>query len=327
MTLVDVSTSFYFLCEDRYCDIQEIFGEVAKMTTYIEVARMQSRIDRTNEELDFVLDKKSKLYAKTKDKYRVLALSLLDAVDKITDILEIDSLADIDDAEFDDSSDADLSLSDAIDHTRDRIASYTSFVSPTHITESSNANKDTIRCYGNVIECASKTALSCTEATECLRLLDRWFQARFSNRTSSNFRYNISMIPNWISDIIISYGKYQSEGRSSDFIAMFDEWLKNVDKCNWALPYKVHQISKSHDPTDYTMNAVIIGDIIMDEALYPLTEDQNPDLVANLECYPVAVRVKANNPSLLPLIRTRIAKRDSLISDYKLTKAERRNIR
>lgn len=296
---------------------------------YIEVPRIQTHADKIDSQLSTVLSQKPQMYAKTKERYKHLAISLLSSVEKIAAILEEDSLASLDNktSEFG-SNKFDVSdLSTAIKHASERIDSCTSFVSADFSGLSNNVNKETLRRYGQILEQASNYNFRYEEANECAYILNRWFKARFSNPSKhSTFRYNLAYIPEWITDIIILYGKYHSNQDTSSFMDMMTGWCDNLsnESVKWAVPYEVHQLNKSVEPKNYTMDAVLIGDILMDEMLYLLTETSSPDIIANLECYPVASKVKANNPSLLPIIRTRLAKRETLMKEYSLTISERR---
>lgn len=296
---------------------------------YIEVPRIQAQADKIDNQLSIVLSQRPNMYAKTKERYKELAISLLSSVEKIAAILEEDSLACIDNKSIEfGQSEIDISdLSDAIKHASSRIDSCTKFISGNSSEVAININKETLRRYGQVLEQASNYNFSYQEATECAYILNKWFKARFSNYNKSNsFKYNIAYIPQWITDIIIMYGKYQSNNDSSSFIEMMLAWCDSLsnDDVKWAVPYEIYQLNKTLEPNNYTMNAVLIGDILMDEMLYLLTESSAPDLVANLDCYPVANKVKASNPALLPIIRTRLAKRDSLAKEYNLNISERR---
>lgn len=296
---------------------------------YIEVPRILAHADKIDSQLSIVLSQKPQMYNKTKEKYKELAISLLSSVEKIASILEEDSLASVDNevAEFS-GNDVDISdIATALKQTNDKIASYASFVSPNVSSLSTNANKETLRRYGQILEQASNYNFIYAEANECAYILNRWFKARFSNPVKDNsFKYNLSYIPQWITDIIIMYGKYHSNNDTSTFIDIMTSWCDSLSNqsVRWAVPYEVYQLNKSIEPRNYTMDAVLIGDVLMEEVLYLLTESSAPDIVANLECYPVASKVKANNPSLLPIIRTRIVNRDSLSKKYNLTSSERR---
>lgn len=297
--------------------------------TYVEVPRLQTHADKIDSQLSVVLARKPHMYDKTKKRYKELAITLLASVEKIAAILEEDSLASVDNvaSEFDSATFDVSDLASALQHTSDKINSYTSFVSNDLSSVSTNANKETLRRYGKVLEQAANYNFSCVEANECAFILNRWFTSRFSNPSKdSTFKYNMAYIPGWITDIIILYGKYHSNQDTQSFMNMMVDWCDKLatQSIRWAVPYEVYNLGKQVEPTDYTMDAVLVGDILMDEMLYQLTDTSSPDIVANLECYPVASKVKAGNPSLLPVIRTRLVKRDALMKEYNLTTTERR---
>ena len=293
---------------------------------HVEVPRLLANADKIGSQLNLVLSEKPQIYSKTRERYKELAISLLSSVEKIASILEADSLAGIDNktSEFG-TCNADVSdLSEAVIDAKNKIDSYTSFVSSSD-TPLTNVNRETLKRYGQVLEQASNHNFRCVEASECAYILNKWFKSRFSNN-KGEFKYNIAYLPEWITNIIILYGKYHSNDDSIGFVNMMTTWCDDLVKkpSKWAVPYEVHQLSKCSDPSSYTIDAVVIGDILMDEILYQLTDSNSPDIVSNLECYPVASRVKLRNPSLLPIIRTRLAKQDSLLSKYNLTISERR---
>lgn len=295
--------------------------------TYIEVPRLQTHADKIDSQLAIVLSQRPQMYNKTKERYKDLAITLLSSVKKIASILEEDSLASVDNesSEFG-SSRFDVSdLSKALRDTNARIDAFTNFVSNDLSALSYNANKETLKRYGTILEQAANHRFTCIEANQCASILNRWFKSRFSN-SAKGFKYNIAYIPEWITDIIILYGKYHSNQDIQSFMSMMSDWCDNLsnESCRWAVPYEVYNLNKQVEPANYTMNAVLIGDILMDEVLYQLTESSSPDIVANLECYPVASKVKAGNPNLLPVIRTRLAKREALMKEYNLTTSERR---
>lgn len=294
---------------------------------YIEVSRIQTHADKIDKQLSSILSEHPQIYAKTRDKYKKLAISLLSSVEKIASILEENSLATLDNDRVEFST-ADFDISDvycAMKHTSDRIDLCNNFLAASSEDISDNVNKMTLKKYGRVLEQASVHDFGYYEVNTCALILNKWFKSRFSVNDPA-FKYNIAYIPEWITNIIIMYGKYQSINDTDSFISMMYSWCDGLSASptRWAVPYEVHDLSKSVDPHSYTINAVLIGDILMDEVLYQLTESNAPDIVANLECYPVASTVKLKNPSLLPTIRTRLAKRDSLAKQCNLTTTERR---
>lgn len=297
---------------------------------YIEVSRIQHHADRLNDLLADVTANQPQLYSKTKHKYKELAISLLHAVDEITSILETDSLASIDqyESEFDNKPAESIDeLHQAIEQVTMSIDNYTNFISTPVDNVSVNINKATLKRYGQVLAEAANYSFKYTEANECAYILNKWFNARFSNFVKDDtFKYNIAYLPDWITNIIIVYGKYHQNNNTSSFIHMMESWCNKLSSQpnKWVVPYEIHQLNTSANPESYTMDSVLIGDELMDEVFYQLTESNSPDLIATFDCYPVASAVKLHNPSLLPEIRTRLAKQNQLADQYNLTTTERR---
>lgn len=284
--------------------------------SHVEVPRLVAAAGRINDKLDSVLSENHSIYAKTKKQYKELAIQLLSSVEKIATILQCDSLDDSDDGEFESSSIDISDISEALDQASEKVDKVSSFVSPSD----SSANKNTIHEYGRVLQKAADTDLACVDANTCANVLNTWFKARFSNKDNS-FKYNISYIPSWITDIILLYGKYHSDGRTSEFVDMMYTWCSDIQDhgSRYAVPYQVYQIGKSDDPNDYTMDAVLIGDILMDKSLYDLTEYSSPNLVAHLSYYPVADVAKVRNPEISDEIFVRLMNRDSLLIKYNIS--------
>lgn len=293
---------------------------------YLEIYPMENCANKIQKQLDEVISARPHMYSKTKRRYQELAISLLQSVEKITDILEADSLASVDSDEFDNATQLDVKdISDAVQQASNKVNKFQKFVSNPSATNS--INRDTLARYAEVIEKAHNHSFLIEEANQCMSVIYKWFTNRFTPKVKNpEFRYNIAQIPEWITNIIILYGKYLKQDDVCSFIHMFDEWSNTItrDTSNiWAVPYEVHKLSKTVDPESYTLESVIIGDIMMDEMFYLLTKEHSPGLVCNLDCYPVASVVKLNNPNLLPKIRTRLAKRNQLIEECNLTISER----
>lgn len=307
-------------------------GKLVKLP-YLEIYPMENSADKISKQLDEVIKVKPRMYTKTKKRYYDLAVDLLKSVEKIADILEISSL-NTDNSEFESSQNLDtVNIVSTMNSLSNKVDKMTTFVSESppahdlHNKDSLSNNKATILRYADVLKSASCTLFSITEAQDCMKWIYKWFEARFIPKyKNSKFKYNISQIPVWITNIIILYGKYHSEDNIQGFYNIFDKWITDIQNNHdntWAVPYEVYELSKSVNPASYTFDSVIIGDIIMDECLYMLTEEHSPDIACNLECYPVATACKIHNPTLLPEIQTRLANRDKLISKYNLT--ERRD--
>lgn len=297
---------------------------------YLEIYPIENSADKIAKQLDAVLEAKPTMYAKTKDRYKKLMYSLLQSVEKISNILEEESLvpASNNSDEFDELSNEDevgsIELSTAIESVKYQVDSYTHFTSNSNSSaDSKMSNRDIIHRFATVISSASFNVFKLKEATECAIVIDMWFQARFTPYIKNpKFRYSINQIPVWITYIIILYGKYQSMNEQDKFVDIFTRFRNdistNLDNC-WAVPYEVYDLMKNVKPDYFTMNAVVIGDILMEEKYHLLTEQYLKGSDVFLDCSPVAAVVKEKNPTLLPKIRTRISKQAELIDECNLT--------
>lgn len=315
---------------------------------YLEIYPIENYADKISKQLDAVLEAKPTMYAKTKGRYKQLACSLLQSVEKISAILEEESLisSDVQD-EFDELLDTQYDeFSDALKSVQDQLSSYTEFTSNTSsssdLSNNSNkltstsdneshavssmsddagvatmSNKAALSIFAQVIEQGSICSFKCAEASHCARMIWQWFKARFTPEVrNSNFKYNIKQLPVWISAIVLSYGKHHRDNTIGTFVDMFNKWIADItaDERNcWALPYEVYQISKSSNKDDFTLDAVVISDILMEELYHQLTQPYIENSPIYLESSLVPSIVKAQNPELLSDIRTRLSKQADLI--------------
>ena len=295
------------------------------MIAYVEVSRLQNNADRLENQLNVALKLKTKMRKHTREQYSHLAVSLLDCVTKITELLEMDSLASVDELseEFDSIDDAHLSqIKDAIQSTQAEFDEYESF---THSSDScDNVNKNTLKMYGQVIDSAVKTDYEYREELECAQMIKMWFSTRFSSSAATSFKYNIEYLPKWISGIIIAYGKHLARGDTYQFKETLFEWCNKVksdpEHSKWALPYEIQQIcSGKAISSDYTMEAVLLGDLLMDDVFYKLTTSPPTGKIIVMDCAPVASAVKKHNPELSNEIQRRIANKQRLLDTYQFT--------
>lgn len=296
------------------------------MKTYNEIYPIEGWADKISKHITKIADEKPNMYAKTKRRYEKLAESLLDSVSKIAIILEEDSLLSKTTDEFNELDDADnpVSITEQIDklnqkfHRVEDLSNEGTSVS----TSSKVAHKTTIDYFDAVLFEASTYNFGYSQINECARMLYLWFHTRFRPDISDpTFRYNIHYIPNWICDFILLYGKYHHAKQNKTFVKMIEKWCVDVQTSsigNYALPYPVYEMDKSVDPADYTIDAVIINDILSSECLYKLFEDKFSGVIHYDNNVLVAV-VKDKNPSLQSKIITRIAKRRELIKEIGLT--------
>lgn len=318
------------IIESRFVidDIQPGYMKGGTFTLpYVEIYPIEKYAEKIDGQLDKLLESKPTMYAKTRHRYRKLAYSLLQSVEKISSILEEQSLiSDMStDDEFDELSASTyesnidvVALSQAADNVRSQISSYSQFTSSTKPCADvpSISNREVIAKFAKVLEEASKHHFKCVECDECAQIIYKWFKTRFLTTSNPKFRYNIKHIPTWITNIMILYGEYQSRGEVDTVSKMFDDWCDNVkenDTNIWAVPYEVHMISKTSSPEMFTLNSVVLSDILMEEQYYLLTHDYFSNSHVYLDISPVASLVKQHNQGLTPQIRTRIANQDQFI--------------
>jgi hypothetical protein len=181
--------------------------------------------------------------------------------------------------------------------------------------ESKKLAGDTLKAYKAVFREASTTDFGYIEVNECAGLLDYWITRRFSG-INPNFKYQIKQLPIWATFIVIAYGKYHSIGYSAKFVAEFKEWCDSLDddvsNC-WALPYSIFNMTKIIDPSNFTVDAMVIYDLLVDGCLYSLMEIKIP-----MDSSYVAKLVKEYQPDKAYEVRTRFAKQKELIEALSL---------
>lgn len=313
---------------------------------YNEIYPSERWADKISKFLTQVVEQKPRMYAKTKKRYIDLGCVLLDCAYKIFSILEEDSLVPGESTdEFNDlesSVDNTQVLKDKLSDMVQKLQAVEDFsdTRKSYPTSSYPKPKDksivdvpkysyyeTIEYYGQVFKEASIHNFGYTEVNDCAKLLNRWFQTRFLPEIQDpTFNCQIRYLPSWVSSFIIAYGKYYSLSKVDAFKSMLDKWCDKVESGNggiYTMPYQIYQLD--HDfkegkcqPQDYTIEAVIISDILNSECLFKLMEGEFDGMVLYGQDDVVNV-VKDRNPSLLPKIKTRIARRSSLVREIGLT--------
>lgn len=298
---------------------------------YIEIQPIEKHAEKISKQLDSILKSKPSMYSKTKKKYKHLAYVLLQCVEKISSILEEESLISDTDSiadEFEELSDTTSDSEDlecVLSDVTNKIVNCNQFDSDLNSNESSLSKKDIMSKFLSVLQEASTYRdFQYVDVSICANILWKWIKHRFApDVKNSNFRYKMSKIPEWISYIIIGYGKYLKENRIQEFQDIFDKWIDDItiDKTNtWSLPYEIFRISKSVEEEDFTMEAVIIGDILMEEVLYKLTQPYMQGSNVYMTCFPVAEIVKTRNINLTSKIKSRLANQDNLITECNFKK-------
>ena len=305
------------------------------MDKYYEIYPMERWAEKISNGLDQVLEVRPGMYKKTKQRYENLAECLIQSAEKIAIILESDSLRSKNTDEFNELETSDESEVSAyqrimkkLENVRDISDLEHSFSSGNvHYSRSSGENLfvktfEAIDYFDSVLSEASMYNFGYTEVNQCAEMLYYWFHTRFKPEVpDSTFKYNIQYLPEWICNFIILYGKYNHTDSNDQFVKLIDKWCTTVinGSCgNYAIPYEVYQLNKDKDPSDYTIDSVVISDLLMNGMLYKLSRDScscmiylDPSLLIQI--------VKENNPSLHSQIVTRIAHRKELIEKIGLT--------
>ena len=298
------------------------------MKTYNEIYPIEGWAEKISRNLTKIADEKPNMYAKTKVRYQKLAESLLDSVEKIAIILESDSLVPKSNNEFYELSDkTESSISDKLNYINNRVHEAENFsanrFSPTYPKDGSvNSLKETLHYFDSILQSSSTINFGYSEVNECARLLYRWFHSRFCpDIENKQFKFQHRYLPTWICNFIILYGKYNSCNMNTQFKQMIESWCDGVDQGtagNYAVPYEIYQLEKVNDPADYTIDAVVMNDILTNECLYQLSDTPSQCILHYDHNILISV-VRDRNPSLHSKIVTRIAKRRELIKVIGLT--------
>lgn len=298
---------------------------------YVEVQSLEKHAEKIEKQLNLILTTKPGIYAKTKDRYKQLAYSLLKSAEMISSILEEESLVPQMDMKIDDEFNelddfqADVDLQGTVKDVHEKIDNCSQFTqsSSEHAVDSNSStlsNKEVIRRFASVIEECANHSFEYPEVAKCATLLHKWIQSRFlPDIRNPKFRYSLKQLPLWITYMIIAFGKYKKEDRVEEFINIVDKWVTSISVNlgnTYAVPYEVFELMKSTNAEDFTIEAVLISDILMEASLYQLTEASMPGSNVYLSCSPVLDEVKIKNPQLLTILRTRFAKQRQLMNQF-----------
>lgn len=122
------------------------------------------------------------------------------------------------------------------------------------------------------------------EAARCGSLISEWFDVRFYRGMKPNtaYRYNIARIPEWISSIIIGYGKHLQSGDIDDYITEFQQWFDLVTDpatdCTYSLPFEVFQLTGNLTESDISLHGLVLYDLLLDAGLNNVCKENDPYL-------------------------------------------------
>ena len=281
-----------------------------KQADYLEIYPSEVAARKISKHLDKMVETKPRVYRKTLLRYKKLAYLLLECVTKIVRMLQSEMLLSSGDDEFQELiSNFDT---EQIDELRDSVDNLGNLVEKKPSNESKKAASDTLKQYGTVFHQAALYDFGYTEVNECAQLLDIWILRRFTE-ANSNFKYQIKQMPIWATFIVIAYGKYHSVGESAKFVRDFKKWCNSLDddtsNC-WALPYNVFNMTKVLDPNNFTLDAMVIYDILINGCLYQLIDGKNK---VTMDSSYISKLLKEYRPEYSRDVRTRFTRQGELI--------------
>lgn len=309
-----------------------------KQDKYLEIRSSEVAANKIHKHLQNLLATKPRMYKKTLVRYKDLAYLLIDCVDLILRFLTSELLSSSGDDEFDELTDKSsiLSSDDDVVEIRRKLAESSqlfdtynklatgSVISP--INPDVVADQPKVDCaamaktYSEVLENASTIDFGYEEVNDCAKLINYWYSHRICYMSTHHKAYQITQLPNWISCIVLMYGKYHANGQPKFFANTLMKWCDDANEVfsnKYAVPKEITNLSKSSYMNDYTPDALIIYDLLMEKGYLPLVNigssiiPMNPNYIVDL--------TKEHNPSLDKLIKTRFTKREKYINQIGLT--------
>lgn len=291
-----------------------------KQPDYLEIYPSEVAARKISRHLDKMVEVKPRVYRKTILRYRKLAYLLLECVTKIVRMLQSDEmqaamLLSSENTEFQELvSDFDM---EQIDELRNSVDDLGNLIDKKPSAESKKIASEALKQYRSVFKQAANYDFGYFEVNDCAKLLDYWVTRRFSG-FNPNFKYQIKQLPIWATFIVIAYGKYHATGNAVTFVTEFKAWCDSLDSdisnC-WALPYNVFNMTRVIDPSNFTLDAMVIYDILVNGCLYQLIDGKNK---IPMDSSYIAKLVKEYHPELAHEVRTRLNKQQDIIATVNL---------
>jgi len=241
-----------------------------------------------------VADNKPYMYQKSKDRLRGMAVTCNEVVKLISEILQDETLQQ-EGNEFEDFDKE--AISTFVSSVESELVRLRSFIDVNELPQepakqeyskmSSHYRKQVLLNYRISLKSMSEYTGNNRVVKDICSLLWRWFDIRFysSLQTHPKFRYNIRRMRSWVVSIILCYAKHIMNGTESDFFDMFDDWFKLIESSEagnkYAVPYEVYVIDKSISPSDVTLTAVVLYDVLLDCGLDKLCLNDPFDIYFN----------------------------------------------
>lgn len=250
----------------------------------MDIYSAESHVKKLLEYVQQLADTQPRMYEKSRERLRELASTCKEVVKVISDVLQEEALQ-ADQSEFGRSND----VADMLESMQGQLRELQSFVGSPAIPSSklsSSAKRRAFRDYQTALCDLSNAEISNTYASDCAKLLWRWFHTRFVNNKSSQFRYNIARFPNWVRDIVIAYGKAVADDAVLQFEAEFSGWIDEIPASNimFAVPKDIYSINSNPKPEDMSLEAVVIWDMLLDAGLSDLCVDAGSGLYPTSDC-------------------------------------------
>lgn len=284
-----------------------------KQPEYLEIYPSEVAAKKISKHLDKMLSVKPRVYRKTLLRYKVLAQLLLECVIKIVRMLQSEVLLSSSNAEFQElSTEFDT---EQIEELKDSVTNLGNLIEKKPSSENRKIAGETLSTYKAVFNEAADHDFGYAEANECAKLLDYWIRRRFSG-FNPNFKYQIKQLPIWATYIIVAYGKYHSVGGTIKFTNDFKTWCDELDNdasnC-WALPYSIFSMTKDFNPNNFTLDSMVIYDILINGCLYKLMDIKIP-----MDSFYIAQAIKTYRPENSHDVITRFTKQRVLAETLNL---------
>jgi hypothetical protein len=284
--------------------------KVKQQKNYLEIYPSEVAARKISKHLDKMAEKRPRVYRKTLLRYKKLAYLLIECVTKIVRMLQSEMLLSSDDAEFQELvSEFDT---EQIDELRNSVDDLGNLVDKQPSGESRRIAADALRQYKEVFNQAANTDFGYIEVNECAQMLNYWMSRRFSG-FNPNFKFQIKQLPIWATFVIIAYGKYHAVGETTKFITEFKQWCDDLDEDTsncWALPYNIFNMTKVIDSSNFTVDALVIYDLLINGCLYQLIDGKAK---VPMDSFYIANLIKSHCPDKARTVRTRYTKQAELI--------------
>lgn len=242
----------------------------------MDINSAELQVKRLLSYVEDIANSPKKMYGKSKTRLKEVATTCSEVVRIIYTVLEDESLSNMDEQEFSQSSNPDIVT--VLNDMQSELNKLKSFVSTSSgSAETSSVSISTRRQvllnYSASLKHLSEVSIPIKSAHKCAELLHMWFSTRFESVQSSDFHYNIKRWPDWLRDIVIVYGHSVATDTEDQFISKFEYWCNSIQQevnNKYAVPYFIYTFNRYHDPSQFTLTAAVLWDILLDNGLAQL---------------------------------------------------------